>query len=1162
MEFVHLHNHTVYSLLDGLCTPEALASRAAELGYSAVGITDHGSVTGHLRFVRACNIHGIKPILGVEAYFVDDVEKKERGEIRRHIVLIAQTNEGWSNLMKMMTLAHQHKHYKPRVDLSIIKKYSAGIIASSACMKGVLSHPEWERISHRLSEILDGRFYVELMPLADDSQREINSRAEFLHKKHNIPIILTNDVHYIEEDQAEYHNFLLSLNTGGRLSFDYTGFYLRSHIEMLMVSEQTFDGYLSSKTWEKAYETTVLLAGSVETDLCEQPIRLPAVVEGDADLILEREASFSLKRFLKQELLEGRINKDKALSYLKRYRYELNIIKEKGFSDYFLLVADMVKWAREHNISVGPGRGSAGGSLISYLLGITEVDPVKYNLLFERFLNPDRTDYPDIDIDFQMTRRGEVLEYLRKKYGEEKVANISTLSELKPKSAFKDTARFFGVEFEESNRITGLLEGASSISDEVKNSPQLREALARIPRGKEIVRLADGICGTLRHEGQHAAGIVISPVPLSEYAVMETGKEGKIINWEMDDVGYLGWVKVDVLGLRTLDIIAYTLKLIWERYGIRVDWNKTDLFEPELYREFGLGHTIGLFQFESPLVTGICRRLHPIQRFSTLVDINALARPGPLDSGMTDDYIERYQTMRKTGLYLSRSRPYSEWIRPVCESTYQVVLYQEQIMQLAVDLAGYTVAESDQLRKIVAKSKGSKEFEFHREKFVEGCKKISDMDEIAAKSLFDDLEYYSRYSFNKSHATAYTIIALRQMWLKRNYPLEFMAALYTFTPSEEKRETFLSECRRLGLTLNLPDVNVSEEGFTLRGDELWIGLSAIKGVGKAAVNEILQCRKRSPYTSLEDFRCRVSRKAVNRKVLEAIILAGGFDQLGVNRKVAIENMDWLNKLVDHSLGKRTARFVPKPPANLYAESGDYSPAHLQARRVKLLPGIFSVDEVSFCPKPLPTAALEIIKKRIFSCKQCPFYSHYQRHVPFSLPKGGKAELVVVGEAPGGEEIKQGIPFCGKAGDFLRKELKKVGFSSEICYITNVFKCRPLNNKMPDHPPTECYRFLKKELELIQPGLVLALGGTVKMFFQGRRDGIRALADRTTVKIEEVNGISVPVLYCVHPAAVVRGGEENKRVFQKVMDRLAYLKEVSDGQRRSTARTRQSVSSKH
>jgi DNA polymerase-3 subunit alpha len=1094
--FAHIHNHTTNSLLDGIIPPAVLAEEAAKMEFTALAITDHGSMSGVIQFTKACREYKIKPIIGVEAYFCDNVSVKAGREKLFHILLLAKTNKGLQSLFKLMTKAHDNFYYKPRIDLDMLNECE-DLIVSSACFGGLLAHPNYEKLIQQLKERWGSDLYLEIMPLNHPTQFEMNRRAIDLHEKYTIPLIATNDIHYLKAEDHRLHNFLLGMNTGGKLQFEFHGLYLRSYDEMVKAFA-SMDQPVDFSIVQMALDYTLNIVTDCNVDMVESPIVLPQIVEGDPNKYLRR-------------VVEDNISwrYPAGFEYQDRLEYELKIIGEKGFSNYFLLVHDFIWWALTHNITLGCGRGSAAGSLVCYLLGITDVDPIKEGLMFERFMNPERSDYPDIDLDFPQSERGRAIEYLQMKYGKERVAYISTVAELKLKSAFKDVAKQLKVPFIIANQLTEVLDEEKTFKENIEANHIFKQKLEPeiIP---QLIYTVDGLIGTMRHSSKHAAGIVVAPSLISDYGILEKSKDERCINWTMNDVSYQGLVKLDVLGVKALDIMNEAIKLIQQRHGMEVEWAKVDVQSPDILEAFGEGHTSGIFQFGTPQLTRLVKRLYPITHKGILVDCNALVRPGPADSGMTEKYIKRH-----TGADAGMVESYIPWLKEynIAVDTYSVIIYQEQVIQALVELAGMTIPQADSVRRVFAKKKG--DMEEYRQRFVDGCKEKVDMPAAISNILYDHLITFSKYGFNKSHASAYTELGLRQMYLKLNYPLEFMTALFKWTDEDDKKKRIADECRRLGIGILNPDINVSDRSFTIDKNNIRIGLQAIKQLGgEKAVDYILQQRKGHKFNNIMDFCLRLPRGKVNTRQLKHLIRAGAFDRFEVNQKMWTTAIDAM----------KPKDLVPKI-SDLQLDE-DFTHEEKEMAKSALIPGIYKMQIEPKMGLTIEDDILKSLKQIIGACKKCELRKHYD--CPVGMDYTSKSEIMVVAEAPGEEEVAQGIPwappknssFRRNAGTVIRDYFKKLGITREQLYLTNVYKCRPWQNKLPANPPTDCYEYLLTEIEIIQPKFILALGNKARAFFTGETTGIQAAAEKCLPEPEIVGNHVIPVLYSVHPASLL------------------------------------------
>jgi DNA polymerase III subunit alpha len=1095
--YVPLHNHTTGSFLDGLIKPEALAQRAKELGFSACGVSDHGSIFSWHKFTRACVKEGLKPILGVEAYFVDDVTIKQKGETRYHLCLWAKSYEGCQTIYRLMTRANSSEffYYKPRLDFDLIVEDHCDLIVTTACQSGLLSHPKAEHLCKKFKEVLGDDFILEIMPLEGDSQKQINLLAVKYSNTLDIPLIATPDTHYLYLDDHKSHSMLLSMNTQGRFTFDVQGLYLKSEKE---IKKSFFDlRYLSEDVIAIAMENSSCVSDSINIEFPEANMQIPYKYNGSPrDVLMQYIGNSRISNLLEEE------------AYNVRLLSELDILENKGFLEYIVVVADLVRWAKSQKMQLGYGRGSAGGSLLCYILGITGVDPVKHQLLFERFINPERSDWPDIDVDIPQSRRSEVFDYFAQRYGTDKVCKIATVSELQPKSAFQDVCRLYGMEPSDTIGLSKKLLG-ESIEESIEFDPSIQLELSEIrPKDwQEIVTHADNIKGILRHGSKHAAGIVISPRPMTEFGALEKRGDDKVISWDMGDCEFLGLLKLDILGLSALDKLGETLSVLAKR-GIFPP--KLEEMPLEVFLEFGKGHTHGIFQFEAASLQALTMQLDPVTSYDTLVDVNALGRPGPLDSGITEEYVDRYKK-RLVGTRITVKKQYEKYVAKITRDTYWCVIYQEQIIKILQQVAGYSVGKSDTVRRVIAKSKGVEEFENHKAEFIGGCVKVSNMPEFVAEELFEDLKSFSAYCFNRSHAASYTALAVVQMWTKLYYPTEFLFGQLKWTTNKDKLGSLLQERLRLGVKLLPPNINKSQAQYSLGGEHtIYMGLSSIKGLGPKCTQAIEKQRVFSPYKSLEDFRVRLTKREVTTAQFASLITAGAFDELGINRRVALND----NYILDIGKGPTLQ------PEGLYELTGDFTLIEKNNLSIEVMP-----DHAMGLYNPIPYMEnfedqLAELSDKIWRCRACSLRRHYEYKSPVPFERHIKNRYFIIGEAPGEEEQEIGVPFVGRAGQLLFKVLAEVGISRQECYITNVYKCRPLANKLPKDISDTCYRWINEEINITKPSFILGFGNTVRKYLTGNAIGISGVSGKLEV-IEKLNK-KITVLWSIHPSAALRG----------------------------------------
>jgi len=883
MNFVHLHVHTEYSLLDGACRIPALMGRVAELGMPAVALTDHGSLAGAVQFYLEARKAEVKPILGLELYVVPDRfdKSKARGEDRTHLTLLAEDQTGWKNLMKLSTAAYLEGYwYKPRADWELLQRWHEGIICLSGCMTGkaarlcaegdeAAAKTELERLADLFGP---SNTFVELQDAGMPEQRELLPRLARLASETGLRTVATNDVHYLSHGDDHSHDALLCIQTGSsldterRMRFSTDEFYLKTAEEM----RERFAGY------PDACDVTLEIADRCNVELELGRILLPSypVPEGHTE--------GSYLRELCEAGLMRRYGADAGPQVRERLEYELGVIADMGFDAYFLIVWDYVKYARDNDIAVGPGRGSAAGSIVSYVLNITNLDPLRYDLLFERFLNPGRKSMPDIDMDFAVERRDEVIKYVAGKYGQDRVAQIITFGTMAARAAVRDAARVMALPYAVGDRIAKLIpEKAPPATFEEAMAPggELRAAYEREDEVRQVVDLAMALEGLIRNDSIHAAGVVISDRPLTEHVpLQQKGEKDEVVTqFSMGDIEKIGLLKMDFLGLRNLDVIHAALGLISETRGVTIDISAIPLDHKPTYEMLARGDSDGVFQFESGGMKDAMREIGPTQ-FEDLIAIVALYRPGPMG------YIPAYAKGKRRPQAIQYV---DDRLRPILEPTYGVTIYQEQYMEIARRLGGFTPAQADDLRKAIGK-KNKELMASLREPLLQGLL-ASGISSAAAQRLWSDFEATGDYSFNKSHAACYALIAYQTAWLKANYPVEYMAALISSVMNtKDQVPLYVHQCRQMGIEVLPPDVNESGIGFTVSGEQIRFGLNAVKGVGRTAVEGILAARREERFASIYDFCTRVDNATVNKRALEALIKCGAFDSTGATRKGMLE----------------------------------------------------------------------------------------------------------------------------------------------------------------------------------------------------------------------------------------------------------------------------------
>jgi DNA polymerase-3 subunit alpha len=886
-DFIHLHLHTEYSLLDGACRVDELLDKAARQKIPALAVTEHGNMFSSVVFHDKARQKGIKPILGCETYVATSSRFTKTGAIgesNNHLVLLAENQEGYRNLIKLVSAAYTEGfYYRPRIDKELLAQHSRGLIGLSSCLKGEI--PVHLRTEHEqraieaastYRDILGpGNFFLEMQYQGIDAQRVVNDGLQRVAKALDLPLVCTNDVHYLHKEDFKAHDILLCIGTGKtvndveRMRYHGDQFYLKTPEEMAEVFGDL----------PEAMANTVRIAERCNVDLGKTVHQLP---EFDVP------APYSLDEYFECMVWEGfarRMARIEALQasgqlrhtieeYRDRVAYEIAMIKRMKYAGYFLIVWDFIRYAREQGIPVGPGRGSAAGSVVAYCLNITDVDPLHFDLIFERFLNPERVSLPDIDIDFCERRRGEVIEYVTRKYGRANVAQIITFGTMKAKAVVRDVGRALDISYADVDKVAKQIPFSldMTLDKALVENPALKDLEASDPRVGELLEVARRLEGMTRHASVHAAGVVIAPKPITEFAPLYKGARDEITTqWSMKEIERIGLLKMDFLGLSTLTLLDDAVAEIKRTTGDELDLAALPLDDAKTYQLFSDGQTLGVFQFESSGMREILRKAKP-QRFEDLIALNALYRPGPLRGGMVDDFIGRKHGRIEIKYELPQ-------LEPILRDTYGVIAYQEQVMRIANEVAGFTLGEADLLRKAMGK-KSIDVMQAQRQKFLDGAK-ARHVDAKKAGDLFDLMEAFAGYGFNKSHSTTYALVAYQTGYLKANYPAHFMAALLTIeSQNAAKLAMYLGECRELGVAVLPPDINSSELAFTVTPEGVRFGLGAVKNVGEGAVVAMLEVRRReSRIRSLYQLCEQLDSRQVNRRVIESLIKGGAMDSL-------------------------------------------------------------------------------------------------------------------------------------------------------------------------------------------------------------------------------------------------------------------------------------------
>ena len=907
-DFVHLHIHSEYSLLDGANRIKELPKVAKELGMDAIAITDHGVMYGAIEFYKACKEEGIKPIIGCEVYVAPRTRfDKEAGIDNKynHLILLAKDNNGYKNLSKMVSIGFtEGYYYKPRIDLETLEKYHEGLICCSACLAGdvpqaILSGnmQKAEETALWYKNLFGEDYYLEIQTNTLKEQALVNQKMVELSRKLNIPLVATNDAHYTRKEDAYNHEVLLCIQTGKKMSdidrmkFETDDFYIKSPEEV----KEFFPNL------PEALENTVKIA-----EKCNVEFEFGHTILPNYEVPAEFPTHYDFFKKLCDDGIRKRYGEVLPKEILDRMEYEISVIKKMGYVDYFLIVWDFINWAKSNGIPVGPGRGSGAGSIVAYAIGITDIDPIKYNLLFERFLNPDRISMPDFDVDFCYERRQEVIDYVARKYGRDHVSQIITFGTMSARMVIRDVGRALDFPYAETDKLAKMVPFAvhMTIAKAMEQNRELRELYENDEEIHKLLDIAMGLEGMPRQASTHACGVVITKDPVDTYVPLYVNDGAISTQYTMTILEQLGLLKMDFLGLRTLTVIQDAINLVKKNRGIDVEFDK-DMSDPKVFKLWGEGKTIGIFQFESAGMTNFMKELKP----DSLEDIIAgvsLYRPGPMDQ------IPRYIQNKLDPEHAVYTHPSLE---PILKVTYGCMVYQEQVMQIVRDLAGYSLGRADLVRRAMGKKKldimaKEREIFIHGQVdengnvVVPGCVR-NGIDEVSANKIFDEMAEFAKYAFNKSHAAAYAVVSYRTAYLKAYYPEEFMAAtLNSYLGNLDKIPLYVDECRRMNIEILKPDINRSLTKFTVDDGKIRFGLGSIKNVGIAVVDSIVAEReKNGPYLSFTDFCERIQEESVNRKCIESLIKAGAFDEFGQTRRTLLESFERIIDTIQNSAKK-------------------------------------------------------------------------------------------------------------------------------------------------------------------------------------------------------------------------------------------------------------------
>ena len=1001
-DFVHLHVHSDFSLLDGACTVKGLVQKAAKSGHKALALTDHGNLCGALTFYKEAKANDVKPIVGCEVYMAPG-KMTERVRGYNHLTLLAASTEGYKNISKLSSLGYRDGfYYKPRIDMEVLEKHSEGVICLSGCLKGPVSVPivqgkmdDAKAMANTLHDIFRENFYLEIQPNDMEEQHKVNLTCIDFSRRFNIPLAVTCDVHYLEPQDAEVQDIKICIGSGKTLTAKnrlkiHASLYYRSTQEVARLFSHLPEAVLNTRA----------IAEKVNFDFQTGTYYLPKFDPPDG---------LTQEQYFLKCVDEGLIERYGSLTDVveERKKIEVDVIRNSGYIAYFLIVADFIQWSRDHGIPVGPGRGSAAGSIVAYAMGITNIDPLKYDLLFERFLNPDRVSMPDIDIDFCEAGRGRVIEYVRQKYGEECVTQIVTFGTLKAKAVVRDVGRVMEIPLREVNQLAKMIpEGPKiNLKKAFEQEPRLGEARKENRAYRELFSYAERLEGLNRHAGKHAAGVVISDVDLLERIPLYRVGSDLATQYTMAEVEEVGLLKMDFLGLRTLTVIAHAERMISARLGEEFTVGEVPLDDLKTFEMMSRGETRGVFQLESSGFRELIAKVKP-DRFEDIIALIALYRPGPLGSGMDRLYVDRKHG-REAITYEHDS------LEPILNETYGAILYQEQVMRIANLVAGFTMAQADVLRKAMGKKKVALMDKF-KPKFVDGCHERTGMTKETATTIWDQIAFFAEYGFNKSHSAAYGFVTYQTAYLKAHHPAEYMAALLTsFRSNVEKMVEYIDECRRLEIEICQPDIRVGEWEFSVKDGKIVYGLEAIKGVGHSAVEAIIATRKKldEPFRSIYHLCEEVDSSKVSKSVLDQLIKAGAFDCFEGHRAQQVAAIEQAV-----SIGAKAQREKNSNQIGLFGGFQE-EPEDLKKIEVNMLPDVEEWSQIELLNYEKAALGFYLSSHPLDVDKDT--LNRYSTHNSVSLKDARDGEEVVVGGMV--QTIRTTIDRKGKRMGFLTLE---------------------------------------------------------------------------------------------------------------------------------------------
>lgn len=1119
-DFCHFHIHNEFSQLDGFGTADAYAKKAKLLGFKYLGLTNHANIDGLIKFQKACEKHEIKPILGCEYYIVNKLEKKRR---RGHVVVLAKNQEGFENICRMLTFANTEGfYYKPRITFDLLMDNCGGTVITTACPSTFLRMDYGISFFTKLKEVMGDDLYCEIMPHNYNAQVETNQLVLNVAEDTDTKIVVSNDCHYISRGDYKVQEILLAMqmkttwNNPKRWKFSIRGLHLKTYKEMRTAFKEL--GFFK----REYFKNTIELAEKCgDFKIEKRDIKLPRIKGIKKKNEKDKMQEICEQNYVKE--FDSLLKEDRT--YRKRFKEEFKLIKSKKFIRYFLIVWELINWCRKNNILVGPGRGSVGGSLIAYLMAITAVDPIKHKLLFSRFISEDRIDYPDIDIDFEHTKRHLVKKHLEDMYGADRVAGVSSFNRMKARAVIKDVSRVFEIPNGEVDRFTKLIDDKSDdtkIQDVIDNYHEGQEFYDKYP---DIIKYAKKLEGQVRGYSKHAAALVVSQENIGNSGrcnLLE--RDGTVlINWEKNDTEYVGLMKLDALGLKLLSILGETLNLISLNHDKKINLKRINLNDPEVLKEIDLGHTVGLFQMGTYATTALIKEMG-IHEFNNLSDAVALVRPGPANSGITKEYVKR----KRSGRWDKKHKIYED----ITADTYGLPIYQEQVMSVINKVAGLPYSTADKIRKIIGKKRDKKEFEVYKKKFLKGCKKEEIFEQSEAENFWRELQEWAKYGFNRSHSVEYAILAYWCAWLKKYYPTEFVCSSLTYG-ADDKKHQLIEEAYRLGLTLVLPKVTISHpKKWVARANKLYIPFEEVKGIGSKRSVEAAQLKMKPNIRKL--FKRKNETLAPKHK--------GKFGEL--LQSIDAYNPDENTAITPEMKELFKFRIVTNPKdnyKNLYLLFND-------KLRLDKLDDVLEGDYKTL-KKLAPSGIVHKQEPyegsiKILKCEACELRQEATSPVP---PSGGKLNVMMIGQDPGFDEDEQGIGFVGRSGNEIWKRVKRKGYKRKQFHITNICKCYPSKSKKgnPEQIKICTRKYLHKELLAVKPRLILAFGNANMLFFLGRKSGIIDMSGRTTWNEQ----YGAWIAWCLHPAAVLHN-PDNKTYYDAGMKNFFKLLQVF-GQRRKS-----------